>query len=144
MSLHTSFLRVIRHHDALSRLHSRLPLKLTGLQTHCRPHASSGDDTQLVSQPETQPEEIDLIHHQNRSSHKVWRLWPWLLLQPTAVHQVNLPFSYYRSKGTTPLPRRRRGTRHARDTLRSLAKLEEAQVMPFHTHTPTSSHPTME
>ena len=63
--------------------------------------------------------------------------------QPPAVHQVNLPFSYYhhRSKGTS-LPRWRRGTVHRQEILRSLAKLEEAQVVPpFHTPTTTSSQP---
>jgi len=91
MSLHTSFLRVIRHHDALSRLHSRLPLKLTGLQTHCRPHASSGDDTQLVSQPETQPE-IDLVHHQspNQLNHKALETLPMAPAGFTAGRKTKL------------------------------------------------------
>ena len=48
MSLHTSFLRVIRHHDALSRLHSRLPLvnRLTDytVASPVDAHASSGGE----------------------------------------------------------------------------------------------------
>ena len=56
--------------------------------------------------------------------------------------KLTYTFSYYhRSKGTS-LPRWRRGTVHRREILRSLAKLEEAQVVPpFHTPTTTSSQP---
>jgi len=64
-SLHTSFLRVISHHDLYSRLY-RLPLKLTALQHPCRSCSPAVDDMRVpeaISQPETQPE-IDLIHHQ--------------------------------------------------------------------------------
>ena len=77
-----------------------------------------------------------MIHHQNRSSHKVWRLWPWLLLQPTAVHQVNLLLLPLQEQGDINLAsnRRRGAIRHARDTFRSLAKSNgKAQVVPpFH------------
>ena len=88
---------------------------------------------------------IDLIHHQNRSSHKaLLETLPMATTRPSHT-QVNLPFSYHyhyrRSKGTS-LPRcwRRGATvRHARDT--SLTrKLEKAQVVPpFHTPTTTST-----
>ena len=62
----------------------------------------------------------DLIHH--RSTTKLWRLSPWPITP--AVHQVNLPFSYYRSKGTASLPletRSHRTTCERREFLRSLA-----------------------
>ena len=70
------------------------------------------------------------------STTKLWRLWPWLL-QP-AVHQVNLPFSYYyRSKGTSLPHQLATGDEEPydmRETLfvRSPDRMEEAQVVPFH------------
>jgi len=115
MSLHTSFLRVIMHHGALQAVQPAYHWlrSTTGHYRPCSLRGSFWRRRQLVSQPESQPE-IDLIHH-SKSTTKLWRLCPWLLLQPTAVHQVNLPFSYYRSKGTS-LPRWRRGTTTERST----------------------------
>ena len=66
------------------------------------------------------------------STTKLWRLWPWLL-QP-AEHQVNfLPFSYYRSKGTTSIPRWRRGTtvHHRERHLFVRSQTGKAQVVFF-------------
>ena len=42
-----------------------------------------------------------MVHHQNRSSHKALETFP--MATTPAVHQVNLPLSYYhyRSKGTS-------------------------------------------
>ena len=87
------------HHGALQAT-AGLPLVNSTTDTPCRlpcelPETTAGAKAGVATGRL-------MIHHQNRSSHKVWRLWPWLLLQPTAVHQVNLPFSYYhRSKGTS-------------------------------------------
>jgi len=64
-----------------------------------------------------------MIHHQNLNQPQSFG--DFAHGHYTAVvHQVNLPFSYYRSKGTTSLPRywRRGATVHdMRETLRSLA-----------------------
>jgi len=55
-----------------------------------------------------------------------------------AVHQVNLPFSYYRRSKGTSLPRWRRGTVHRREILRSLAKPNgRSTSCAFAFHTPT-------
>ena len=150
MSLHTSFLRVIMHHGALlAGSTADLPLVNSTTDsttdtpyTPCSP-AVNAMRVPEANAPETQPE-IDLIHHQNRSSHKALETLPMATTRPSHT-QVNLPFSYHyhyrRSKGTS-LPRcwRRGATvRHARDT--SLTrKLEKAQVVPpFHTPTTTST-----
>ena len=81
--------------------------------------------------PESQPEEIDLIHHQMDQPQS---FGDFAHGHYTAVvHQVNLPFSYYRSKGPS-LPRRRRGTTDARDTsfTRQTGKSTSC-AFPFHT-----------
>ena len=50
-----------------------------------------------------------------------------------AVHQVNLPLSYYRREGTTSLPLETRyRTPHARDPSFVRSHTGEAQVVPFH------------
>ena len=67
MSLHTSFLRVISHHELSRRLQPAYHWLTSTTGTSC----SSAVDLirvrrrrQSLSQPESQPEEIDLVHHQ--------------------------------------------------------------------------------
>ena len=90
MSLHTSFLRVISHHDALSGLHSRLPLvnrttDYTVAPVDASMRATGGDS---LCRNRNRNRKTDDSSSKFESTTKLWRLWPWLL-QP-AVHQVNL------------------------------------------------------
>jgi len=61
---------------------------------------------EAVPQLESQPEEIDLIHHQKSINHKALETLAMATTPATtAVHQVNLlALSYYRREGTTSLP----------------------------------------
>ena len=131
-SLHTSFLRVIMHHGAL------LAGSTAGLPL-VKKHNRTTDTTVALSceLPETtagakagvatggliwfiiemdQPQSFGDFGHGS---------------QPTAVHQVNLPFSSYRSKGTPSLPRWRRGiVPHARNPHRLLANSPTGKSTP--------------
>jgi len=95
---------------------------------------------QSLSQPVTQPEEIDFVHHQNQNQPQSFGdFGHGYYYSRRPYTQVNLPFSYYhhRSKGTTSLPPE---TRYSTTTERSTLcarKPEEAQVVPFHTTTTT-------
>jgi len=83
---------------------------------------------------ETQPE-IDLVHQNSKSSTtKLWRLWPWLLLQPTAVHQVNLLLLLLQEQGdiilaSTPIGDEE--THHMREIHFVHSHTGKAQAVPF-------------
>ena len=84
---------------------------------------------------------IDLIHH-HQNLNQPQSFGDFAHGHYTAVvHQVNLPFSYYRSKGTTSLPRWRRGTTvHQGERLvRSQAGRSTSCAFAFHTPTTTST-----
>jgi len=109
------------HHEPLSRLVSRLPLKLTGLQT--TPVAlllmlMRVPEAKPEQQPETQPE-IDLIHHQPQSFGDFGHGYYYSRRPYTKL--TCFPFSYYRSKGTTSLPRCWRRGATTRETSSQLA-----------------------
>jgi len=122
-----------------SLLHSRLPLKLTALQTPpvgpvalllttCElPETTAGAVAGVAT-----GRSIDLIHHQTDQPQSFGDFGHGS--QPTAVHQVNLPFSYYRSKGTPSLPRWRRGTplRETRSIANSLNRRSTSCAFPYH------------
>jgi len=126
-----------------SRLHSRLPLKLTGLQTTpvallLMPCESGGD----IASGEATGDQFD--PSKSESPTKLWRLCPWDLhrLQPPVVHQVNLlaPSPTTGARGPRFHTNWRRGAlvRQARDPFRSLANWKRKHnlcLLPFHTTT---------
>ena len=87
--------------------------------------ASGGVDSQCSNWNRIR--RTDLIHH--RINHKALETLAMATTPATtAVHQVNLPFSYYhRSKGTS-LPQETRYRTPLRETLRSLANWKKHKL----------------
>ena len=114
MSLHTSFLRVIMHHEPLKPALQPAATEVNRTTDYYTvasvdSHASPEATTVTVATGRL----IDLIHHQNRSSHKALETLPMATTRPSHTQvntQVNLPFSYHyyhRSKGTSLPPEMR-------------------------------------
>jgi len=112
-----------------SRLHGRLPLKLTALQEHPVVLLLMPCEFRRRMHRKRNRRLIWFIIKIDRPT-KLWRLSPW---PHRPGNQVNLPFSsYYRSKGTS-LPHQLETRSHTTCERHSsfACKLEEAQVVPL-------------
>jgi len=146
-SLHTSFLRVIRHHGALQAGY-RLPLKLTALQT-----PPVGPVALLLTICEFRRRSRSSNRNRNRrrskfiikSTTKLWRLCPWQLHRPYTKLTCFPLLSYSRRReGTISLPHQPETRSHTtceRLFVHSQAGRSTSCAFPCPTTTPTPSQP---